>query len=883
MASFDPEAALLQLQALGIDPATAWFRSIKPGGGGANGRRKGCDLHGFDVAELTADNRAGQNLYVVIGAADQATGDRGGVTDADITGMPALFAEWDDIPLQEQIETPERLGLPEPTLRTFTGHQSCHTYWRLAEPLPPAQWREITADLIAYCRSDRRCKNESRVMRLAGSICWGKKPPHAPVGQASILTTSGAVYTFEELRALVPCAGSAPAATPQAIDISGPGPRRNDQPRPLEEIREALAFIPRRVAGQGTYDTYRNILWGLGAALEEAGQPREMAAALMEEHSPSRQCGWDVAQVLRSGGDHIKAETFWWHARQHGWRPLVQDGTSAAGASSIGADAPPQAPQRPRLSDQEKLATMRQAAAALLENGAAFGDRIPLLRGRAQELGISLRDQELQRLIWDARRAAAGTIEPLTPGDRIDLSPCPFHWEGVIMLAALNLLVALPKIGKTSLMLALIAAWHRGEPAFLGLRLIGPCPPVVIVGTDQPSSDWGRMLQEVGLLGPDGVLQAPIVALYHRGRPLHLDPEGIERIANAAAEHAGLFVLLDSIAALTGPLGIDENSAEIAEPIADLMEAIEPHGATLLAIHHASKGRAGESATLASRGSTALPAAASQIISLARLSAGTPGSPQDRRIVMKTEGRGGLPQHLLIERTEEGWISHGSAESVALAQHLLALEEKLTDRQAEALELVRSRWAAGERTDAKALAAAIGGEGDCERIARRTLDGLARKGLLRSSMETERAGRRKWFWPVGTEDAPEVRTPSRGGIGEVSEVSEVSEPCGGIERSDTSDGKDTKNTSPREGVRTPPQAPAPGGYFHALPPADLLGRLLWFRLQFPGEHPHQLALRLDPEGDAGINGRKVRSWLEQITEVDEWDLPTPIPPDGIAA
>lgn len=539
--------------------------------------------------------------------------------------------------------------------------------------------------------------------------------------------------------------------------------------------------------------------------------------------------------------------------------------------------------RKPRLSDQEKLAAMRQAAADLLATGTAFGDRIPLLRGRAQELGISLRDQEMQRLIWDARRAAAGTIEPLAPGDRIDLSPCPFHWEGVIMLASLNLLVALPKIGKTSLMLALIAAWHRSEPAFLGLRLIGPCPPVLIVGTDQPSSDWGRMLQEVGLLGPDGVLQAPIVALYHRGRPLHLGPEGIERIANAAAEHPGLFVLLDSIAALTGPLGIDENSAEIAEPIADLMEAVEPHGATLLAIHHASKGRSGESATLASRGSTALPAAASQIISLARLSAGTPGSPQDRRIVMKTEGRGGLPQHLLIERTDDGWISHGSAESVALAQHLLALEEKLTDRQAEALELVRSRWAAGERTDAKALAAAIGGEGDCERIARRTLDGLARKGLLRSSMETERAGRRKWFWPVGAEDAPEVRTPSRGGIGEVSEVSEVSEPCGGIERSDTSDGKDTKNTSPREGVRTPPQAPAPGGYFHALPPADLLGRLLWFRLQFPGEHPHQLALRLDPEGDAGINGRKVRSWLEQIEEVDEWDLPVPIPPDGMAA
>lgn len=882
MASFDPEAAILQLQTLGIDPAAAWFRSIKPGGGGANSRRKGFDLHGFDAAELAADNRGGLNLYVVIGAADQATG-KWGVTDADITGMPALFAEWDDIPLQEQIEAPGRLGLPEPTLRVFSGGKSCHTYWRLTEPLEPARWVEITADLIPYCDSDPNCSNPSRLMRLAGGVAWGKKPPHAPVGQAAILSTSEAVYSFKELRGLIPSSsperGAPPPPAPQGIDISGPGPAHGDQPRPLEEIRDALFAIPSILPNNKQRVEFRKLAWGLLDAVRHAGGTDADALALLQQHSPAVA---DAADYLKTDPREITENSFWGMARDQGWRPLNERSWIAAGTC---ADAPAPAPQRPRLSDQEKLAAMRQAAAALLEEGAAFGDRIPLLRGRAQELGITLRDQELQRLYWDARRAAAGTIEPLTPGDRIDLSPCPFHWEGVIMLAALNLLIALPKIGKTSLMLALIGAWHRGEPAFLGLQLIGPCPPVLIVGTDQPSSDWGRMLQQVGLLGSEGQIQAPIVALYHRGRPLHLDPEGIERIASHAAQHPGLFVLLDSIAALTGSLGIDENSAEIAEPIADLMEAVEPHGATLLAIHHASKGRAGESATLASRGSTALPAAASQIISLARLSAGTPGSPQDRRIVMKTEGRGGLPQHLLIERTEEGWISHGSAESVALAQHLLALEEKLTDRQAEALELVRNRWASGERTDAKALAVAVGSGRDCERTARRTLDGLARKGLLRSSMETERAGRRKWFWPVGAEESADLRTPSRGGISEAPYVSDVSEGVplshGGIERSDTSDSKDTKNNPPREGVRT--SAPAPAQYFHDLPPVNVLGRLLWFRQQFPGEHANTLAGRLDPFGDLGINGRKVRSWLDQIAERDPWDLPDPIPPAEEAA
>ncbi|MFM9089170.1 MAG: hypothetical protein ACKOPT_13745 [Cyanobium sp.] len=196
---------------------------------------------------------------------------------------------------------------------------------------------------------------------------------------------------------------------------------------------------------------------------------------------------------------------------------------------------------------------------------------------------------------------------------------------------------------------------------------------MLIVGTDQPDNDWGRMLKEVGLL-QDGAITGPIVRLFHRGSPLHLSPEGIEKIADFAANHPNLFILLDSVAALTSPLGLDENSAEIVEPIHDLLEALEPHSATVVAIHHASNGRAGESATLASRGSTALPAAASQIVKLGRVASARPGEPQDRRLVLLTEGRAGLPQNMLIERTEEGWISHGSADAVALAQRLKEVE-----------------------------------------------------------------------------------------------------------------------------------------------------------------------------------------------------------------
>ena len=57
------------------------------------------------------------------------------------------------------------------------------------------------------------------------------------------------------------------------------------------DICSALAAIPPRVAGSNTYGVYRNILWGLISATEEAGHQKEEAIALMEAHSPSGESG----------------------------------------------------------------------------------------------------------------------------------------------------------------------------------------------------------------------------------------------------------------------------------------------------------------------------------------------------------------------------------------------------------------------------------------------------------------------------------------------------------------------------------------------------------------------------------------------------------------
>jgi hypothetical protein len=252
-------------------------------------------------------------------------------------------------------------------------------------------------------------------------------------------------------------------------------------------------------------------------------------------------------------------------------------------------------------------------------------------------------------------------------------------------------------------------------------------------------------------------------------------------------------------------LGISENDPEIAQPLLSLIEALEPHGATLLAIHHANKARMGEAPTLASRGSSAIPALASHMVGLSRLNQQQANGPTDRRVVLKTEGRGGMPLELLIERTEDsGWVCHGDAEAVQSEKHRQELESKLNDRQLEALELCRDRWELdGLPMDAMDLAPLLGLRGDGERKARATLDQLARLGFLAVEVQNTGVSRRKVFHPVGS---------PRGGVClRVSEPSEPSEPASEGERPnaekpdgerDRRDQIDKRVTETRGGVRS---------------------------------------------------------------------------------
>ncbi len=314
----DPKQAERFLQLLGKDPARTWFRTLKPVPGAktkSNPSRKGADLQGFDLAALTLDNSNGANVYLVVGDASSASGL--GVKDADIETIPALFVEWDDMPMQWQLTAWQTLNLPEPSLMVPSGGKSLHTYWLLDQPLPPDQWRALTARLIDYCNSDKECRNPSRVMRLPGFAYIDKKTGKPTGTIAEILHESDNRYSAAEIEACLPAVEQQTIPDPwtPTTRATTSSRTRDLPPRGIDQIRAAADCIPARVPGNKTYDKDRRALCGCAAALAEIGLPEEQALDLLASKWPSRA---EAQQVLSSSTTRA-AGSFWGIAAEHGF------------------------------------------------------------------------------------------------------------------------------------------------------------------------------------------------------------------------------------------------------------------------------------------------------------------------------------------------------------------------------------------------------------------------------------------------------------------------------------------------------------------------------------------------------------------------------------
>lgn len=135
--------------------------------------------------------RDGRGVYVVVNGAG------GGHEDKDIKQCAAIYCEWDDRPVENQLLHWETVGFFEPTFTIYSGDKSAQPYWVFDYPLDDVeQWRELQLLLIEVMGADPANKNPSRVFRLAGG--WHVKPGRAPV-MSEIVQESGKKYSPQQL------------------------------------------------------------------------------------------------------------------------------------------------------------------------------------------------------------------------------------------------------------------------------------------------------------------------------------------------------------------------------------------------------------------------------------------------------------------------------------------------------------------------------------------------------------------------------------------------------------------------------------------------------------------------------------------------------------
>jgi hypothetical protein len=164
----------------------------------------------------------------------------------------------------------------------------------------------------------------------------------------------------------------------------------------------------------------------------------------------------------------------------------------------------------------------------------------------------------------------------------------------------------------------------------------------------------------VGLLTETNELQKGVVALTTAATAFCLDEYWLSRVEEILRAHGPLVVLLDSYSAAIRPLGLDENKSEAATPLMKLHNLVHQYKSTLIVIHHANKSGGDGNAAKASRGSSAITAAADNLIEMRKFK--SDDEEGVKKYELHVEGRAEAEAAPLLgfSKHSNSWMSCGS-------------------------------------------------------------------------------------------------------------------------------------------------------------------------------------------------------------------------------
>ena len=453
------------LELLGKDPDKTWIRCLrqwqKPPGTGADTQH----------LELKAD----ANAYFITGKGDPANGLT--IHDSDITSCPALFVEWDNRPVDWQRNAWKDLGLPEPSIQVHTGGKSIHCYWVLDEPMAPEPWRELITRLINHCGADKSIKNPSRIMRLPGSIYYDKKTGEQ-IGQCKLIGNSERRYAAADIETCLT------QSTLEADDKNViPAPSKEWAPRSVDEIKDAAAFIPARIAGGDTYEESRNALCGCSGALAQSGVDDPDDAALELLGHLWANAGAGAARQVLDTCTTRNAASFWAIARDNGYELSRFD-------------------HQKRNSKKDHLPkTFSELKSQILKMTIA-GREDEAMELRAEMKGrFHVNDSQIESKLFKLHTKRETESRVIIPPESLDLSQISgLEWliEGFVPNNDITLIWGAAGDGKTT------AALAASKALLLGTGLLDhPKPtekgPVLFIASDSGAPPLIAAMQQIGM------------------------------------------------------------------------------------------------------------------------------------------------------------------------------------------------------------------------------------------------------------------------------------------------------------------------------------------------------------------------------------------------
>jgi hypothetical protein len=345
----DDKAAAAFVKLLGRDPSTVRLRAF-PQSDTPKERKQALGARKFswgDRDSVEGAEAAGLGIYIGINP--------GGDTKASIKHCIAHFAEFDDLPKDEQLAV-VAAKMPPASIIIDTGGDSLHFYWLLKIPTSnKEQWQADQKRIAKYLGSDPSINDPSRVMRLPGAIYFDAN--QQPAGRAAVLHQGEDRYGREELMSRVP----APAAPPPPTGPPAGPVTSSSTDKAIRQAVEQLSRVPARVPGTGTRHVYLRLLW----ALAELAGPKE-ASRMMTQHSPAWAAAEDLAAKAEEGSGAISGSTFF-HVVKEEWGITRPSRTTTRTRPSMQPATDQQQP--PAVNDKPALEAFRRDIKERIDDG----------------------------------------------------------------------------------------------------------------------------------------------------------------------------------------------------------------------------------------------------------------------------------------------------------------------------------------------------------------------------------------------------------------------------------------------------------------------------------------------------------------------------------